>query len=125
MFENQQALQRGVDGRALYRRLFGELQVNLYAGSGGSGSDQALLSLGQRLYKQGNNQVAQLAFERAIKANPENAEAYYELGTLLYFGKEDDKRAKEVLAKYLQIGKDQGHMDNAKNFLVVLEKRSK
>lgn len=98
--------------------------LNLYASAGGS-SDQALVTLGQNLSKQGNAEVAQLAFERAIQANPSNAEAYYELGMMLYFAKANDKRAKELLTKYSEIGKDSGHLDNAKNFLVVIEKRLK
>jgi tetratricopeptide (TPR) repeat protein len=102
--------------------------LNLYtggAGAGGAGADEALLNLGKELAQEGNSEVAQLALEKAVEANPQNAEAHYELGMLYYFSKEDDARAKELFTKYIEIGEDQGHLDNSKNFLVVIEKRSK
>ncbi len=96
----------------------------LYSEQGGSGqADQALLALGQKLSSQGNSEVAALAFEKAIKANPQNAEAHYELGMLLYQEKTNDARAKELLEKYIQIGKDASHMDNIKGVLAVLKRR--
>ncbi len=101
--------------------------LNIYADPKAAGSqpvDQVLFKLGQTQSLQGNSEVAQLAFERALKANPENAEAYYELGMLLYEGKKDDKRAKEILTKYLELGKDPGHLDNTKSVLVVIKRRS-
>ena len=98
----------------------------VYSGGAGAGSDQALFSLGQQLAKDpANNQVAQLAYEKAIQANPSNAEAYYELGMMLYFSKENDRRAKELLTKYVEIGKDQSHVENAKGSLVILDRRIK
>jgi len=33
-------------------------------------------------------------------------------------------RAKEVLTKYQEIGKDAGHLDNANNFLVMINRRN-
>lgn len=100
--------------------------LNLYAESKGAGSesaDKTLFQLGQTLSNQGNGEVAALAFERAIKANPENAEAYYELGMLFFYDKKSDARAKELLEKYVQIGKNADHMSNTQNVLVVLKKR--
>ncbi len=98
--------------------------LNLYAegGSGGQ-ADQALFTLGQKLSSQGNSEVAALAFEKAIKANPNNAEAYYELGMILYQEKINDARAKEMLDKYIQIGHDAAHLDNIKGVLAVLKRR--
>ncbi len=101
--------------------------LNIYADPKTAGNqpvDQVLFNLGQAQYNQGNSEVAQIAFERAIKANPQNAEAYYELGMILYQSKKDDKQAKEVLTKYLELGKEQAHLDNTKAVLVVLKKRS-
>ncbi len=101
--------------------------LNVYADPRAAGDkpvDQTLFTLGQTLNNQGNSEVAQLAFERAIKANPSNAEAYYELGMILFYSKKDDKRAKEVLTKYLELGKDAAHLDNTKSVMVVLKKRS-
>jgi tetratricopeptide (TPR) repeat protein len=107
--------------------------LSLFAeGGDGSSGDKALVTLGQQLGQKGNTEVAQLAFERAIKANPANAEAYYELGTLLYYKKvgdktlkEDNVRARELFSKYIEIGKDNGHLDNAKNFMVIIDRRLK
>ncbi len=100
--------------------------LNLYAEAKGTGSDSAdktLFQLGQTLSNQGNSEVAALAFERTIKANPENAEAYYELGMLMFYDKKNDTRAKELLEKYVQIGKNADHLSNTHNVLVVLKKR--
>ena len=100
--------------------------LNLYTdtkGAGGQSADKALFDLGKKQSDQGNNEVATLAFERAIKANPENAEAYYELGMLLYFDKSNDARASELLTKYVEIGKNTDHVNNTKNVLGVLKRR--
>jgi tetratricopeptide (TPR) repeat protein len=103
-----------------------EEALNLYSdakGAGGQPGDAALFQLGKKQSDQGNNEVAALAFERAIKANPENAEAYYELGMLLYFEKKNDAKAKEMLDRYLKIGKNNDHISNTNNVLGVLKKR--
>jgi tetratricopeptide (TPR) repeat protein len=101
-----------------------EEALNLYAEGGGSGqADQALLALGQKLNGQGNAEVAALAFEKAIKANAQNAEAYYELGMLLFYEKKNDAKARETLDKYLQLGKNADHINNTKNVLVVVKRR--
>jgi Flp pilus assembly protein TadD len=98
--------------------------LNLYADQGASGqADQTLFNLGMSLSKQGNTEVAELAFEKAIKANPANAEAYYELGMMLYYDKKTDAHARELLEKYLQLGKNADHVSNTNNVLVVLKRR--
>jgi tetratricopeptide (TPR) repeat protein len=102
--------------------------LNIYADPNAAGNqpvDQVLFKLGQTQSNQGNSEVAQLAFERAIKTNTQNAEAYYELGMLLYQSKKADKQATEILTKYLAIGQDPAHKDNAQSVLVVLKKRMK
>jgi tetratricopeptide (TPR) repeat protein len=86
--------------------------------------DQALFTLGQALSNQGNSDVAELAFEKALKLNPDNLDAMYELGMLLYYSKKDDAKAKELLTKYVQLGKDKAKLDNASTVLVVLKRRS-
>lgn len=88
--------------------------------------DQDFFACGQRLSKDPNgSQVAQAAYDKAIQKNPANAEAYYELGMMLYFSKENDKRAKGLLTKYVETGKDQSHVENAKSSLVILDRRIK
>lgn len=101
-----------------------EEALNLYAGQGAGGqADQTLFNLGMSLSKQGNTEVSELAFEKAIAANASNAEAYYELGMMLYYDKKKDAHAKELLEKYVQIGKNADHISNTNNVLVVLKRR--
>jgi tetratricopeptide (TPR) repeat protein len=104
-----------------------EEALNLYAEAGGAGSqspEQALFALGEKLSSKGNSQVAQVAFEKVLQLNPQNAEAYYQLGMIFYYDKKNDKRATELLNKYLELGKEKDHLDNTKTVLVVLKKRS-
>lgn len=100
--------------------------LNVYAEAGSVGqADQALFALGQKLNNQGNAEVAALAFEKVIQANPQNAEAYYELGMLLFYDKDkkSDAKARAMLEKYVQIGKNSDHVSNTNNVLVVLKRR--
>jgi tetratricopeptide (TPR) repeat protein len=104
-----------------------EEALNLYADSSAAGTeraDQNLVALGQKLSSQGNSEVAALAFEKALQANPQNVEVHYDLGMLYYYSKKDDKRAKELLTKYLEIGKDKDRLGNARTVLVVIQRRS-
>jgi tetratricopeptide (TPR) repeat protein len=86
--------------------------------------EQVLFDLGQKLSSAGNSEVAELAFEKALKINSKHAESCYELGMLLYYAKKDDKRAIDLLTQYVQLGKDKAHIDNASTVLVVLKKRA-
>jgi tetratricopeptide (TPR) repeat protein len=86
--------------------------------------DQALFTLGQALSNQGNSEVAELAFDKALKLNAQNLDAMYELGMLLYYAKKNDARAKELLSKYVELGKDKAKLDNASTVLVVIKRRS-
>jgi tetratricopeptide (TPR) repeat protein len=100
--------------------------LKLYADPRTSGSepvDQTLFNLAMNMSKQGNSEMAQLALERTIQANPNHAEAYYELGTLYFYDKKDNKRAQEMLKKYIELGKDKGHLDNSNALLVVISKK--
>jgi tetratricopeptide (TPR) repeat protein len=92
--------------------------------TGNTPPDQALFTLGQALSNQGNSEVAELAFEKALKLNPQNVDANYELGMILYYGKKNDARAKELLSKYVELGKDKAKLDNASTVLVVIKRRS-
>ena len=100
--------------------------LELYSDPRGAGSeqvDQTLFALGQKMSKEGNAEVAQLAYEKALKANPNNAEVYYELGMTYFYNKKDAKRAKEMLTKYQEIGKDKDHLNNTHSVLVVIARR--
>ncbi len=100
--------------------------LELYAqgGTAGAAADQTLFNLGREQSQQGNTDVAQLAFERALAVNPNHADAHFELGMLLYYAKTNDKRAKELLNQYLKLGKDEAKLENAKTVLVVIQRRS-
>ncbi len=101
--------------------------LNVYSDPRTTGStppDQALFTLGQALSNQGNSEVAELAFEKALKLNPQNVDAIYELGMLFYYSKKNDARAKELLSKYVELGKDKAKLDNASTVLVVIKRRS-
>jgi tetratricopeptide (TPR) repeat protein len=87
--------------------------------------EQNLLSIFQDS-KDAEPKLAQIIMERVIKINPQNADAYFELGKLYYIdGKEKDSRTKELFAKYLELGKDQDKIDSIKAFLVTINRRSK
>jgi tetratricopeptide (TPR) repeat protein len=92
----------------------------------GSKSPEEVLLEVAKAYNSKEPKLAETALERVLKINPENAEAYYELGELSYIdGKEKDSRTEELLTKYVEIGKDPAKLENAKNMLVVISKRSK
>jgi len=70
--------------------------------------------------------LAEAALERVIKINPANADAYFDLGQMYYAdGKEKDSRAKELLTKFVGIGKDSAKIETANNMLVMINRRSK
>lgn len=92
--------------------------------SGGANPEQKLLELVTKT-KDTTPAFAEAALERIIKVNPDNADAYYELGRLYYAdGKEKDGRAKEVLNKYVEIGTDENKVETTKNLLVIINRRS-
>jgi tetratricopeptide (TPR) repeat protein len=77
-------------------------------------------------FKSSEPKVAEMVLERVIKINPQNADAYFELGQLYYFdGKAMDGRTKELFAKYLEIGKDEGKLSRLKDMMVLVNRRSK
>jgi len=83
--------------------------------------EQSLLELAKELMQKGRSGPARVAFERVLEVNPECAEAYYELGVEYYYGGEDKERAKAMLNKYLEMGKDPELLDNARTLLKVLK----
>ncbi len=97
--------------------------LNVYTKTG-TADDQALVALAKRMSQQGNNEMAELAYEKALQVNPQNAEVCYELGMSYYFSKKNDARAKELLTKYLEIGKDPKNLEGARNSLVIIQRRS-
>lgn len=101
--------------------------INILADPRASGSetaDETLYKLGESLLQKGNTDVAQIAFEKALKVNPDRAELYYELGMIYFYNRRDKVRAGEMLTKYVSIGKNKDHLDNAHSVLVVIKKDS-
>ena len=93
--------------------------------AGSQSPEQALMALA-KTWKNKEPNFAAAALEKVIKINTENAEAYYDLAQLSYIeGKSKDSRTKELLARYLEIGKDPEKIQGAKDLLVIVNKRSK
>jgi len=87
--------------------------------------DQALFAAGAGYMKKNKKAHAQALFEETLKANPEHAEAQYEMGMIYFYDLKDPNRAKTALTKYTQVGKDAAHLDSAKAVLIVIEKTAK
>ncbi|RPJ57886.1 MAG: tetratricopeptide repeat protein [Acidobacteria bacterium] len=87
--------------------------------------DQALFAAGAGYMKKNKKPQARALFEETLKANPEHAEAQYELGMIYFYDQKDPERAKAALTKYTQVGKDTAHLESAKAVLIVIEKTVK
>lgn len=105
-----------------------EEAVDIMADPKSAGSktpEQVLVDLAAKV-KDKEVRLAEAALERVIKLNPENAEAYYNLGQLYYAdGKTNDKRTKELLTKFVAISTDTIKTDNANAMLYMVNKRNK
>jgi tetratricopeptide (TPR) repeat protein len=94
-------------------------------GAGSRSPEQVLLDLAKTA-KNKEPKLAEAALERVIKTNPANAEAYFDLGQMYYAdGKEKDNRTKELLTKFVEIGKDPDRIESAKNILIMVNRRTK
>jgi tetratricopeptide (TPR) repeat protein len=92
--------------------------------AGSQSPEQILLDLA-KTWKNKEPNFAMAALEKAIQINPDSADVYFDLGQLCYMeGKTKDSRTKELLTKYLEIGKDPDKIQSAKDFLVIVNKRS-
>jgi tetratricopeptide (TPR) repeat protein len=69
--------------------------------------------------------MARAALERVLKINPDNIDAAFELGQMIYFDKDNDKRAKELLNKYIEKGQDETKVGQAKDMMVLINRRNK
>ncbi len=93
--------------------------------AGSQSAEQVLLSLAAST-KHKQPQLAEAALERVLRINPDNVDVYFDLGQLYYAdGKEKDSRTKELLTKYVEIGKDEVKLENAKNMLIMIGRRTK
>jgi tetratricopeptide (TPR) repeat protein len=86
--------------------------------------DERLFELGQRLVQENKLDMAARVFEHVLEVNPNHAESYYELGVYNFYSA-DKGRARALLTKYLEIGKDPKHVEDAKNILAVMERQAR
>ena len=77
------------------------------------GSAVNFFNLGATLVNSGKLVEAIDAFKRAVEADPDYAEAYYELG-ICYVGRGQVQETLDVLQKYIEIGSDADHLITAK-----------
>ncbi|HUV12610.1 MAG TPA: tetratricopeptide repeat protein [Acidobacteriota bacterium] len=84
--------------------------------------EQGFFGLGQQLAKRGKQQEARSAYEKALEANPDFAEAHYELGMIYFYDDDDKVNARKSLEKYVEIGEDEAHVSNATSVLAVMDK---
>lgn len=92
---------------------------------GSESLEKVLLDLVEKS-KNSEPKLAEAALERVIKADPANAEAYFILGRMYYAdGKEMDRRTRELLTKYVEIGQDPNNVSQAKDMLTLVDRRSK
>ena len=93
--------------------------------AGSKDPEQRLMDL---FTKNKNNQeaigLATAALERVIKQNPSNFEAVFELGQIYYMDR-NDNAAQELLAKYIENGKNANRIQTAKDFLTLIARRNK
>ena len=76
--------------------------------------------------KDSEPKLAEAALERILKADPSNAETYFTLGRMYYAdGKEMDRRSRELLARYIEIGQNPDNVSQAKDMLTLIDRRSK
>jgi tetratricopeptide (TPR) repeat protein len=93
---------------------------------GDKSADQVLMDMVERT-KNNNPGFAKIVLERIISENPQNLEACFTLGELYYIDysvKDMDARAKELLNRYIENGKDPEKINKSKNMLVLINRRS-
>ena len=100
--------------------------IGVLADPKAEGSPEQILTDLAKTWKNKEPNFASAALEKVLVLNSANADAYFELGQLYYIdGKSKDSRTKELLNKYVEIGKDADKIQGAKDMLVIVNKRSK
>ncbi len=108
-----------------------QLLVNLLVGAGKESEAQTymarlpqgtkvdantLLNLGIKSFNEGKMDQALEQFDRVVKENPDNADAYY-YRALVYLGKSKNAEAKADLQKLLELDPNSRYAKDAKDFL--------
>jgi tetratricopeptide (TPR) repeat protein len=83
---------------------------------------QNFYNVGAILVNNGQSKDAADAFREAIKADPNYAEAYYQLGISLSGDPSTMTEAVQMLQKYVQIGKDATNKEVAQQLIQALKK---
>ena len=96
--------------------------IALFVDSKSASQEQDLLALAKSAK---DKQLIKVALERALTINPENIDACLSLGEQYYFDKDNDRRAKELLTKYAEKGKDPTKLESVKGMLVMINRRNK
>lgn len=82
---------------------------------------EGLFAKGQEFSRKAKPEMAQAAYEKALEVDPEYAEAVYELGMVYFYDVKDNARSREMLTRYLAMGKDAAHVSNAESVLAVMK----
>ncbi|NWG12021.1 MAG: tetratricopeptide repeat protein [Acidobacteria bacterium] len=91
------------------------------AGMNPAAAGQNFYNLGATLVNSGRTAEAAEAFKQAISADPNFAEAYYQLGLCLSGNPQTMPDAIKALEKYIQIGKNAEQMEVAKQLITALK----
>jgi tetratricopeptide (TPR) repeat protein len=94
--------------------------TELAGAGGGGGNADALFSQGVVLFNSGNSAEAKPILEKAVAANPNNAEAHFMLG--MASAGIDPKAARTAFEKYLELAPSGPNAAMAKQFLDALPK---
>jgi tetratricopeptide (TPR) repeat protein len=98
--------------------------VDVIADPKAENPEKALLDVARSAFSK-EPRMARAALERVLKINPENLDAMFDLGQLIYFDKDNDARAKELLTKYIEKGQDAKKVGEAKDMMVLINRRTK
>ena len=82
---------------------------------------EGLFAKGQEFGRKAKPEMAQAAYEKVLEVDPEYAEAVYELGMVYFYDVKDNARSREMLTRYLAMGKDAAHVSNAESVLAVMK----
>ncbi len=99
---------------AVYPRVAPAASVNVANG---------LFDIANRLKSKGDQDGAKSVFEKIVEIapdSPESADAYYELGVICFYEPDNKEKAKTFLEKYIEIGKNNDHLNSAKDFLALM-----
>ena len=87
----------------------------------GEDPDESLFKQAAESVRKGNKQFSMVIYENIVAANPDFAEAYYQLGMQRYFDNRYDE-AKQLLGHYQEIGTNPSSLQNVEAVMVVISR---